>query len=143
MYDLDEPPGMYRVLIAIDGDEDRAHAQATAVTDLPAASEEVTAHLCHVFQENPEGASANQLASVRRAREVLDDAGIEYAHYEASGEPATEIQAAAEAVDADAICLSGRRRSPAGKAVFGSVTQEVILGTDRPVLTVPAGDGNA
>nr|WP_276414161.1 universal stress protein [Halomicroarcula sp. XH51] len=34
------------------------------------------------------------------------------------------------------IVLAGRKRSPAGKALFGSVTQDVILGTDRSVLVV-------
>ena len=44
---------------------------------------------------------------------------------------------AAADVDADAICVSGRKRRPTGKAVFGSVTQDVILGTERPVFAVP------
>jgi nucleotide-binding universal stress UspA family protein len=51
---------------------------------------------------------------------------------------ADELLAAAKSIDANAICISGRRRRPTGKAVFGSVTQDVILGSDRPVLTVPA-----
>ncbi|WP_418282150.1 universal stress protein [Halorubrum sp. DTA98] len=130
---------MYRVLLGIDRDEDRALAQADAIAAIP-ADEEVTAHLCHVFRDNPEGASVNQLSAVRRARARLEDAGITCTHYEASGEPASELIAAAEAVDADAICLSGRKRTPTGKAVFGSVTQEVILSSDRPVFAIPIRD---
>ncbi|MWV64128.1 universal stress protein [Halorubrum sp. JWXQ-INN 858] len=128
---------MYRVLVGIDVDEDRAIAQAEAIAALPAASEDVTAHLCHVFGDNPEGASVHQLAAVRRARTLLEDAGVSCVHYEASGRPAEELVAAAEDIDADAICLSGRKRSPAGKAVFGSVTQGTILTSDRPVFAVP------
>jgi nucleotide-binding universal stress UspA family protein len=131
---------MYDVLVAIDDDEERALAQARAIADLPGAVDGVTVHLCHVFRDNPEGASVNQLAAVRRASEALDEAGIGYDHYEASGDPGEEIVAAAEAIDADAICLSGRKRRPSGKAVFGSVTQNVILQSDRPVFAVPKGD---
>jgi len=130
---------MYDVLVGIDNaDEKRAVAQADAIAGLPTAANEVTAHLCHVFRDNPEGASVNQLSSVRRARERLERAGVNCVHYEASGDPADELLAAAEEIEADAICVSGGDRSPTGKAVFGSVTQDVILGSDRPVITVPA-----
>ncbi|WP_424015529.1 universal stress protein [Halorubrum xinjiangense] len=129
---------MYDVLIGIGlDDESRATAQAEAVVDLPGDSDEVTAHLCHVFQDNPEGASVHQLGTVRRAREVLEAAGVTCTHYEASGDAGTELIEAADAVDADLICVSGRKRSPAGKAVFGSTTQTVVLNADRPVLAVP------
>ena len=132
---------MYHVLlgVALD-DESRAIAQANAVADLPGDPSDVTAHLCHVFQDNPEGASVHQLGTVRRAREVLEAAGVTCAHYEASGDPGEELIAAAEDVDADLICVSGRKRSPAGKAVFGSTTQTVVLNADRPVLAVPGPD---
>ncbi|QAU11637.1 universal stress protein [Halorubrum sp. BOL3-1] len=130
---------MYDVLVGIDNvEDDRAVAQAEAIADIPVEEGEVTAHLCHVFQENPEGASVQQLSAVRRARETLEDAGVNCVHYAASGLPADELLVAAADVDADAICVSGRKRRPTGKAVFGSVTQDVILGTERPVFAVPA-----
>ena len=130
---------MYDVLIGIDNAEDsRAVAQAKAIADLPSTDDSVTAHLCHVFQENPEGASVHQISAVRRARETLEEAGVNCVHYEASGDPADELLAAADDVGADAVCVSGRKRRPTGKAVFGSVTQDVILGSDRPVFAVPA-----
>ncbi len=130
---------MYDVLIGIDNGADRrAVAQAEAVADLPHAADETKATLCHVFRDNPEGASVHQLSAVRRARETLEDAGVTCVHYEASGDPADELLAAADDVDPNAICVSGRKRRPSGKAVFGSVTQDVILGSDRPVLAVPA-----
>ncbi|WP_280585173.1 universal stress protein [Halorubrum sp. Boch-26] len=129
---------MYDVLMGVDNVEDkRAVAQAEAIADLPHAAEETTAHLCHVFQENPEGASVHQLSAVRRAREVLESAGVNCVHHEASGDPATELITAAAEIDANVICVSGRKRRPTGKAFFGSVSQDVILGSDRPVLAVP------
>ncbi len=53
---------------------------------------------------------------------------------ESSGDPATEIVSYAGEIEADLISLAGRKRSPAGKAIFGSVSQAVFLNADRPVL---------
>ncbi len=74
---------------------------------------------------------------MRRAREILEAAGVTCVHHEASGDPASTIVAAAAAVDADATCVAAEKRRPSGKAVFGSVAQDVILSSDRPVIAVP------
>lgn len=47
-----------------------------------------------------------------------------------------EIFAAAEEYDARYLVIGGRQRSPAGKAVFGSTTQLILLRAERPVMTV-------
>lgn len=132
---------MYEIVIAIDTDEDRARVQARTVVGLPGASEEVHATLLHDFTYNPEGGSVSQVAAVRRAREILEDAGVDVTLEESSGDPGHAIVEVADGLDADLICLAGRKRSPAGKALFGSVTQDVFLETDRPVLlcSAPAG----
>lgn len=129
---------MYDVLVAVNDDEDRAMAQARAVADLPRAPEEVRATLLHVFTDNPEGASVHRIAAVRRAQERLEDAGVAVELAESSGSPAEEITDAASEADADLIAVSGRQRTPAGKAVFGSVGQAVMLEADRPVVLCPA-----
>lgn len=124
---------MYHVVVAIDEDADRARRQARAVTNLPCAADEVRATLLHVFADDG-GASATELGSVKRARDALEGAGIELEIAERTGEPAATALNIAEDADADAICVGGRRRSPAGKAIFGSVSQSIILQADRPVL---------
>jgi nucleotide-binding universal stress UspA family protein len=48
------------------------------------------------------------------------------------------LAAAAERVRADLICLGSRGRSGLARALFGSVSQEVVLRTDAPVLLVQA-----
>jgi len=63
---------------------------------------------------------------------------VEYHIQEDSGEVADDIIEDAEARDIDQIVLGGRKRSPAGKILFGSVTQEVLLNTDRPVTVTTA-----
>lgn len=130
---------MYHVLVAVDKTESRALAQATAVIGLPESATAVQVTLLHSFTDNPSGASAMQVAGVRRAQEVLEDAGIETDVVETSGNPADTILDVAEERDVDCICVGGRKRSPAGKALFGSVAQSVILTAKRPVLI--AGEG--
>lgn len=52
------------------------------------------------------------------------------------GIPTEEIVDVADELDARYVVIGGRKRSPVGKAVFGSVTQSVLLTADRPVVTV-------
>ncbi|WP_436935012.1 universal stress protein [Halovenus marina] len=49
---------------------------------------------------------------------------------------ASEVLKTAERHDNDYIFLLGRRRSPAGKAVFGDTAQKVILNFDQYVVTL-------
>lgn len=52
------------------------------------------------------------------------------------GDPTEEILREADRRDARYLVIGGRQRSPVGKALFGSTAQSVLLGTDRPVVTV-------
>ncbi|SFS03476.1 Nucleotide-binding universal stress protein, UspA family [Halomicrobium zhouii] len=125
---------MYEILVPVDRDEPRALSQAETVSELPHSAEEVHVTLLHVFTNNEEGASVNQVGSVREAQERMAEAGIEVDLAEQSGDPAAEILDYADEADVDLICLAGRKRTPAGKVLFGSVTQSVILGTEKAVL---------
>ncbi|WP_232701737.1 universal stress protein [Halobacterium wangiae] len=133
---------MYRVLVPVDEDVDRAVSQASYVTDLPEAAENVEVILLFVFtgdddelpSEMQQFKTADRIQSVRRARDHLQDHGVETIVRDDSGDTTDDIIQEAEEYDVDAIVLGGRKRSPAGKAIFGSVTQSVILNTDRPVV---------
>lgn len=125
---------MYEILAAIDLDEERALAQVEAILDMPFDSESVSVTLFHNFTENPEAASVVDVAAVKRARDVLLDEDVEVTMKESSGDTATEIVETAESMDADLVVIAGRKRTPTGKVLFGSVTQGVLLETDRPVL---------
>jgi nucleotide-binding universal stress UspA family protein len=124
---------MRDVLVPIDTDDERANAQADTVVDLFDADSTVV-HLFHDFTDNPEGASVSQVGAVKHAADALETAGFEVSYNETSGDPAESIIEMGDELDVDAIVLAGRKRSPAGKALFGSVSQSVILGTDRPVI---------
>jgi nucleotide-binding universal stress UspA family protein len=129
---------MYEIILGADNSEARARAAAKAVVDMPVDTADVHVTILHDFTENPEGASVTDVAAVRRAREVLEDAGFEVTLEESSGDPAEELVDLADDQDANMIVVGGRKRTPTGKVLFGSVTQGVILSTERPVLVVSA-----
>jgi nucleotide-binding universal stress UspA family protein len=52
------------------------------------------------------------------------------------GDPSDAILDYARDVDARYVVIGSRKRSPTGKAIFGSVTQSTLLGADRPVVVV-------
>ncbi|MFB6091198.1 MAG: universal stress protein [Halobellus sp.] len=81
---------------------------------------------------------AERFANVRDAASQLDEAGIDYEIRGEVGEHGPAIVDLADEVAADRIFVGGRRRSPAGKAVFGSTAQEVMLEASCPVTFVRA-----
>ncbi|XVH30806.1 universal stress protein [Haloferacaceae archaeon DSL9] len=127
---------MYQIVLGVDDDESRARTVADAIADLPVESDAVRVAVLYCFEDNPAGASAPQVAAVRRVSERLADRGIDAEIHEDSGDPAEAIFRLADSLDAALIAIGKRRRSPAGKALFGSVTQDVILQSERPVLVV-------
>lgn len=130
---------MFEILLGIDESEERALAQAKAVAGMP-GTDEIHATLLHDFTDNPTGASVGQIASVRRAKEYLEERSVDVSLRESSGRPAESIIETADELDADLICLAGRKRTPTGKVLFGSTTQAVILGSQRPVMVTSVED---
>lgn len=126
---------MFQVLMPIDTSESRATAQATAAASLPDADESVEVTLLRVFddEEMAEKTSVFQLAPARAALDVLEAEGVSVDQHRSYGDPAERILDAARRVDADQILLGGRKRSPLGSLLFGSVSQAVLLDAERPV----------
>jgi nucleotide-binding universal stress UspA family protein len=122
---------MYRVLVPVDRNEERTAAQADAVRRLPNADEEVEVTLLHVMKSSDESADTPEADT--SVEETLTDHGIEVRTERRVGDPAETILAVAEEMGADMIVLGGRKRSPLGSLLFGSVTQSVMLDADRPV----------
>lgn len=132
---------MYRVLVPVDDSLDRATRQATYLTEAPWDADEVQVFIGHTLEERdreaPEAMQrADRVETVRKAREILEDAGIETEAIDLDSPPRDGILHGAEDYDVDEIVMSGRRRSPAEKAILGSVTQSVILNADVPVTVV-------
>ena len=78
-------------------------------------------------------------AFARDFGETLLPNDIDFRAEGAFGDKADRILAAAEEFDCNHIFLTGRRRSPTGKAMFGDTPQKVILAADTPVTLVMEG----
>ena len=134
---------MFRVLLPIDSDAERSLRQVTFVASLPHADTDVEATLLHVFpnEEMAERTTVDQLAAGRQAHEFLTDRKITVRSQSRFGDPATEILHAADDVNADLVVLGGRKRSPLGSFLFGSVSQSVTLDATRPVTITGGASG--
>lgn len=69
------------------------------------------------------------------AAEEADDLDVPFEAVGRMGDAAEVIVNHATDQNARYIVVSGRKRSPAGKAIFGSVTQSVLLKADCPVVS--------
>lgn len=133
---------MYRLLIPVAGNPDIAHSQAQYAIDLPSATTDVAVTVLHVFPDvhaaeeagNVDvGEYADEPDSVRAAVDALESAGVTVEVRRESGDPADEIVAVIDDIDPDGVVVGGKRRSPIGKALLGSVTQSIVSNADPPV----------
>lgn len=125
---------MYEIVMGIDGDKKRAKEQVENIVQLPMKNGSIRVTIVHVFADNPRGKSASDVGSVRAAADRLEEADIEVKIRGTGGEPASEILRIAEQTDAKLISVAGRKRSPAEKVIFGSVSEAILLETDLPVI---------
>ena len=142
------------VLLAVGpGDEARSGQLATAVLEV-AQPADATVVLAHVFTSSeydeirerlefdravdeidPDAVAARH-STVHELQAAFDDAGVDYEIRGAVGDHGQSIVDLATSTDADRVVVGGRRRSPTGKAVFGSTAQEVLLSAPCPVTFV-------
>jgi nucleotide-binding universal stress UspA family protein len=127
---------MYRALMPIDTGKKRALAQVQAVKALPAASESVEVILLHVAGDDGGTEAVREMDAGELAVESLTgDLPVAAVETEVRrGEVAEEILAAADGNDADVIVLGGRKRSPMGSLIFGSISTDVLVNARRPVM---------
>jgi len=140
------------------GEDDRERAERLAEETLDVAgSTGATVVLAHVFTSeeyddardrldvapDSEGATpdaiARRHATIRTLADAYADVDVDHEVRGAVGDRGEEIIDLAEDVRADRVVVGGRRRSPTGKAVFGSTAQEVMLSAPCPVTFVREG----
>jgi len=68
--------------------------------------------------------------------ETLDGARVELSGIGRVGDPVEMVLSVVEEITPQYLVIGGRRRSPAGKAIFGNKTQSILLEADVPVVTV-------
>jgi nucleotide-binding universal stress UspA family protein len=106
-------------------------------------------HVVHVGEADvpsPESgydADREKRLAAQKATNIARDVGQDVVAIEEfepvgrEGNPAAELLEHSKAEDAEYIVVSARKQSPVGQAVFGSVTQSLLLNADRPVVAVP------
>jgi len=147
------PTAVGTVLVAVGGaDEERVDGLVDAAVEVSRPNH-TTVVLGHVFEPDsyadvldrlgydagddvtPDDVAARQ-AQVRRARDRLDGAGLDVAIRGAVTARGTGVVDLAESVGADRVVVGGQGRSPAGKAIFGSTAQEILLQSPCPTTYV-------
>jgi nucleotide-binding universal stress UspA family protein len=139
------------VLVAVAGDdEDRVKPFANVVGRLAGASE-VDVHIGHVYSEDDIekiesmydidsresrhlGTAAEHNTAVRGLLEELEGRGFDPVTHGGVGESGPQIVQLAGKLDVDFVIVGGRRRSPTGKALFGSTAQNILLNAPCPVI---------
>lgn len=124
---------MYSILAGINKEKHHVRKQEKAIIELKEEGLDVAVHLLHVFNEDYDAGVAG-LESTKTIQSGLEDHGIKVSLHEDTGNPARQIVALAQELDTDAICVAGRKKSPTGKVIFGSIIQAVLLSSDRPVI---------
>lgn len=155
MADPDPSDGLTVVLAVSGTDLERAPRLAEAVADIAGPLLD-TVYVVNAFTPDdfqatlerlnfdldapPEPTSvAKRTSAVRDVTDALEaapgDTVVEI-RGEVTDDVGEAIVAFAKEVGADRVFVGGRKRSPAGKAVFGSTAQHVLLNADCPVTFV-------
>jgi len=144
------------VLLAVgESETDQIEQLAETAIDI-AGPAGATVALAHVFSEDayddarerlqfdPDSEVTPSVVAERNVRiqdlaERLDEAGVDHAVHARLGDGSTDGDRFAELADeieADLVIVGGRGRTPAGKAVFGSTAQTIMLNAPCPVTFV-------
>jgi nucleotide-binding universal stress UspA family protein len=135
-------------VVAAVGRSDRAERVVREASTLGSALD-VPVHVVHVLtqrefvdlgrsatREPGTGISMDEIQSVAAeiASEAIEAAAVEATAVGLVGTPEERLIEYGQEHQASFFVASGRKQSPVGKVLFGSVTQSLLLSTDRPVL---------
>jgi len=145
--------GIETVLLAVGNrDDTRVDALVDAVKNV-AVPTDATVIVAHVFDSNSyrevveqmlettngtiePDELVGQLTVTQEITEQLEAESVTTVPRATTGTSGEGIVSIAKDVSADRVIVGGRQRSPAGKAIFGSTAQEVMLNAPCPVTFV-------
>lgn len=142
-----------QVLVPVDNFAPWARSVANTVIEME-SSDDMSVRLLHVFDEGEHQSTIDNLgidgdpsldelaarkSAVSAAKELLNEAdfttdveGVK------SDTPGEAILSVVDERDVDRLYVYSRKRSPVGKAVFGSSNQYLLFNADVPVVVLPA-----
>lgn len=143
------------VIVAAVDKSERRKATIEEAESLAIAFDE-TVHVVHVLTRSEFvelgsiKADKGETIDMEQVREVARETALEAADgmtvpHEAvglMGQPAPRLVDYADQNDARYIVVSGRKRSPTGKVLFGSTTQSILLNANCPVVSMISRAGN-
>lgn len=137
------------ILIAIGGEQMNVDSVAEHVAEIAdGVDAEVTLFRAHTeaefdkwleemgYDSAPPDELSRRDSNIRTAADRLREDGIKLTIAGEVGPPAETVIEYAQSHDVDHVFVGGRRRSPAGKALLGSVSQDILLGLDVPCTFV-------
>lgn len=130
---------MYQLLLPVDDDVDKALAQVQFVIDFPVVDNQLSVTVAHAYRDDDaqsDDAPPEQSPAVTKALASLREAGISAEPLEIFYPPTEGILDAADDLQPNQIVIGGRKRTPTGKALFGSTTQHIILNAEQPVTVI-------
>jgi len=123
-----------RLLLAVDGEPFTLGDYAGAARQLlKALQAELTIVQCVPHKQGEDGAAVHSVQQTGLTVEL----GAPRFRQVVAADPATGILAAAQPADYDAVVLLARRRSVVGRLFHRSVTAQVLLHSQLPVLVLP------
>lgn len=129
---------MYRVLVPVDTNEDRAREQVEYLESRPAPPERMTAVVLHVhWRESQPPASAADFGAVDAAvtaTDRLEEAGMGVERVTRSGTLSRQILTCAKEYDVDEIVVGARERAGTAKGLTGSTSKTLLAESDLPVV---------
>ncbi len=140
------------ILVAVAGDDESRVERYVETIETLTGVNDIAVNIIHVYSENDTerlekmydvesrekhqlGTATEHNTAVRKLIDDLRDRDIAVTTYGAIGDAGTEVVKLARELAVDFILIGGRKRSPTGKALFGSTAQDILLTASVPVIS--------
>jgi nucleotide-binding universal stress UspA family protein len=120
-----------KVLLGIAGSDETDPALEETIQRTAEADDDLTVA---ILEETDYDSSPDKVET--KARELLDEAGVDATIRRVSGDPGSELVEIAEREGFDRLVIGGGQRSPMGKIQLGSITEFVLLNAQVSVTLV-------